>query len=273
MTRIPVNGVFLNGEMAGSAPPVLAIHGFTGNSSTWGKLVQAAQGKYTFVTVDVLGHGKSDCPDDPDRYRMERCIEDLTSVLDHFKIERACFLGYSMGGRIALSAAAAIPERCAALILEGASPGIASADERAQRVKSDNELASFAEREGIERFVDRWEKVPLFASQAQLPAEVRQAIRTQRLQSSPKGIANSLRGMGTGMQPPVHDRLPRLSMPVLCVAGELDTRYKAMAEEMYRVLPNGRLDIIPGAGHNTHLEKPELFNHAVMEFLQRRKDL
>ena len=268
MSRVQVNGVYLNVEMAGSGPPVLALHGFTGNRSTWDRLVQVAQREFTIVLVDILGHGDSDVPEDPERYRMEQCITDLMGVLDHLKIRRACFLGYSMGGRIALSAATAIPERCAALILEGASPGLANSEERAQRVRSDNALAAFTEEQGVESFVDRWEQVPLFASQAQLPHEARQALRAQRLRNNAKGLANSLRGIGTGVQPPVHDRLSHLAMPVLCIAGELDTRYSAIAEEMCRALPDGRFRIIPGAGHNTHLEQPDLFNQAVLKFLQ-----
>ncbi|MBI4298670.1 MAG: 2-succinyl-6-hydroxy-2,4-cyclohexadiene-1-carboxylate synthase [Chloroflexi bacterium] len=267
MTRLIVNGVGLNVEVHGNGPAVLALHGFTGSTSTWAGLVQAAQDKYTLILVDLLGHGESDSPDDPERYLMERCIADLMGVLDYLKLQRACFLGYSMGARIALSAAAAATERCATLILEGGSPGLANHEERAQRIKSDSELASFVGEHGIELFVDRWEQVPLFASQAQLSPPVRRLLRSQRLQNNPKGLANSLRGIGTGMQPPLHHELPSLAMPVLCIAGELDSRYTAIAEEMCRALPDGHLAIIPRAGHNTHLEQPEFFNQVVLGFL------
>ena len=64
-----------------------------------------------------------EAPDDPARYRMERCVADLIAILDALDIERTHLLGYSMGGRLALAAAIAHQDRIASLILESASPG------------------------------------------------------------------------------------------------------------------------------------------------------
>ena len=68
--------------------------------------------------------------DDPDHYRLERCVVDLIAILDELDIERTHLLGYSMGGRLALAAAIEHQDRIASLILESASPGLADAAER-----------------------------------------------------------------------------------------------------------------------------------------------
>ena len=120
-----------------------------------------------------------------------------------------------MGGRIALYSAFSGFFR--ALILESASPGLANSTEREQRRNSDMLLAESIEREGVATFVHYWEKLPLFASQSNLSAKQRDALRRQRLNNRASGLANSLRGVGTGVQPALHDQLPTLDLPVLLI--------------------------------------------------------
>ena len=267
MTLLDVNGVRLSVHARGVGPALLLLHGFTGSSATWTPHLAAFEG-FTTVAVDLLGHGGSDTPSTPSRYRMERCVDDLTSLLDHLEIERAAVLGYSMGGRIALQFALGAPDRLWALVLESASPGIEDAAEREDRVLSDNALANEIERDGIAAFADRWQTLPLFASQDRLPAAVREELRRQRLQNSPVGLANSLRGAGAGVAEPVLNRLGEIRIPTLLIAGALDQKYVALAHKMDEALPCARLHIVPEAGHTTHLEQPDAFDSVVREFLR-----
>jgi len=267
--RIALGDIALNVEQAGSGPPLLLLHGFTGSAATWQPLLPELARVRRTLAVDLIGHGLSDSPVDPDRYRMERCVEDLCRLLDALRVERTDVLGYSMGGRVALQLAAFAPERIDALVLESASPGLATQTEREARIASDEALAESIGRDGLEAFVDRWQDQPLFASQASLPAEVRAAQRAQRLQSSPVGLANSLRGMGTGRQSSLWDRLPELRMRTLLVAGELDGKYREIARAMAAAMPAATASIIPGAGHTVHLEQPAAFLRVVLEFLEQ----
>ena len=100
---------------------------------------------FRLVSVDLPGHGRSDAPPEPSRYRAGRVVGDLEAVLDRFELERAVVLGYSMGARLALAFALARPHRTAALVLEGGSPGIADARERAARRAADEVLAFFSD--------------------------------------------------------------------------------------------------------------------------------
>jgi 2-succinyl-6-hydroxy-2,4-cyclohexadiene-1-carboxylate synthase len=269
MMKVVVNGVQLNVETAGSGPPLVLLHGFTGSSANWQSHVAVFTQRFQTVAIDLPGHGESDSPADPARYRMEHCVEDLISVFNQLNLGRVNLLGYSMGGRVALHVAAAHPERIRALALESASPGLADPAESAARVVSDEALADFIEREGLEAFVDKWERLPLFASQSRLPESVRAELRAQRLRNSPRGLANSLRGLGTGAQSPLWDRLPDLRASTLLIAGELDQKFTAIARRLAELLPVARLEVVPEAGHTVHLERPAAFDQLVLDFLTR----
>lgn len=264
MPAVAVNGIRLNVEQAGSGPPLVLLHGFTGSAASWSGYIPAFAERFTTFAVDLIGHGRSDSPRDAARYRMERCVADLIALFDHLGIDQATVLGYSMGGRVALHLALAAPERVGRLILESASPGIADPTERGARIRADDALADAIEREGMAAFVDCWERLPLFASQEVLSADVRQRQRDQRMGNNPIGLANSLRGMGAGAMEPVVARLAEISMPTLLIAGELDAKYVELARMMERVMPNARAVIVPAAGHTVHLEQPETFSAAVL---------
>lgn len=264
MTRIPVNGIEMNVRRQGSGPALLLLHGFTGSGATWQPFDWPG---YETIAVDLPGHGESDKPASAERYRMERCLEDLVSLLDELGVERAAVLGYSMGGRVALHLALHAPERLWALVIESASPGIENEAERAERRRSDGELADSIMRDGIAPFVDRWQAIPLFASQSRLSTDARERLRQQRLRNDPAGLANSLRGLGAGEQQPVYTRLHEIATQALVLAGADDAKYRAIAERTAGALPCARLQIVPDAGHAVHLEQPQAFSSAVREFL------
>ncbi len=248
-------------------PVLVLLHGFTGSTATWQPHMEALATDCTTVAIDALGHGDSDAPPDPRRYGMEYVVADTLRIVDHLGLDRFGLLGYSMGGRMALHIAAA-GDRVTGLILESASPGLATAAERAARVAADEELARFLEAEGIVAFVKRWERLPLFASQASLPEEARQAQRARRLAANPRGLANSLRGAGAAAQPPLHDRLGAIQVPTLLISGERDHKFVGIAREMHAALPDSRLEIVAGRGHAVHLEDPLRWNALVRQFVR-----
>ena len=91
--------------------------------------------------------------------------------------------------------------------------------------------------------------MPLFATQERLPQAVRARLRTQRLANNPTGLANSLRGLGTGVQPPLWERLGELRIPCLIMAGELDAKFMAIAQSMAAAIAGSHLALVAGAGH------------------------
>ena len=91
-------------------------------------------------------------------------------------------------------------------------------------------------------------------------------MHRQRLQNNATGLAQSLRGVGTGVQPSLYAQLPALHIPVLIIAGELDTKFTMIAKRMAHALPQSQLHIIPAAGHTVHLEQPQLFTSLVRDY-------
>jgi len=248
-----------DGEGPGErSAPLLFLHGFTGSKTNWLPFMAQFPGQHC-LAIDLLGHGETESPADPARYAIEEAAADLDAFCAQLGVQNLDVCGYSLGGRLALYFALAYPQRVRRLILESASPGLASEAERLARRQSDAALAERIERDGLPAFVDYWEQIPLFASQTGLPAEIRQRLRAQRLQNNPTGLANSLRGMGTGAQPSLWPRLAELKMPVSLLAGELDLKFSAINRQMADLIAGCRLEIVPNAGHTVHLEQMQMF--------------
>ncbi len=251
-------------EMHGAGDPLVLLHGFTGSGANWSAQIEAFASHFQVVTIDLLGHGETESPADPARYQMELAGRDLIAIFDSLELERVHLLGYSMGGRLALYTALTYPERIDRLILESASPGLKTAAERTARIAQDAALADRIERDGIVSFAEYWSNLSLFASQS---PELRERLRLQRLRNHPTGLANSLRGMGTGVQPSLWDRLGEWDRPCLLLCGEHDAKFCAINAEMHDLMPQSALEIIPGAGHTVHAEQPAAYNRAVIKFL------
>ncbi len=251
-------------ETKGQAASLLLLHGFSGSGANWAEHAQVFAQHFQVITVDLLGHGHAEAPENPAPYAIEQAAGDLIGVLDALGIGKAHLLGYSMGGRLALYTALAYPARFDRLILESASPGLKTEAERRARMAQDEALAARIENEGIAAFANYWTNLPLFATQ---PPEVRARLHAQRLQNNSPGLANSLRGMGTGVQPSLWGRLSELALPTLLLCGELDTKFAAINAEMHALMPRSELVTFPGAGHTLHAEQPERFRAEVLRFL------
>jgi len=264
---IDVNGIQLNVEIEGEGAPILLLHGFTGSTKSWQWIVPFLRNRYQVILIDLIGHGLSEAPADPNRYSMEYAVQDLRSVLDYLKLDKINLLGYSMGGRCALHFTVHFPERVHTLILENSSPGIEDRLEREARCRSDETLAEFIEEQGLESFVKNWANLDLFATQQQLPEGIKNEVRLQRLQNRPHGLANSLRGMGTGVQQSLWNRLKQINIPTLLLVGKADTKFRQIGVSMHEMMPNSTLQVMPDAGHTSHLEKPLQFTNAVKNFL------
>ena len=256
-------------ETYGDGPPLLLLHGFTGSAVSWQGVIERLSPHFSITAVDLPGHGQTVAPDDPSRYRMEHVARDLAALIRQKLSPPVNVLGYSMGGRLALFLALEYPQLIRSLILESASPGLADEVEREARRSSDDTLADRIEAQGIEAFVDYWEAIPLFEPQRGLPDEIRLSLREQRLQNSPRGLANSLRGMGTGVQPSLWGRLGELAIPVMVMAGERDTKFAEMARQMGVLIQGADLRLISEAGHTIHVEKPGMFCECVGAFLRK----
>lgn len=240
------------------AQTIVMLHGFTGSVATWDKVAVAIT-EYRIVAFDLIGHGKTDSPLEVAAYTMEEQILQLNELFQQLNLHKVILLGYSMGGRVALSYANAFANGVSQLILESASPGLKSEVERAKRRSADESLANQILKDGVEAFVNKWESIPLFASQKRLPTNVQLAIRNERLSQLEIGLANSLKGMGTGRQTSLWPNLGELGMPVTLITGELDGKFCEIAKKMKMLLKNAQHIVVKDVGHAIHVENPEQF--------------
>jgi pimeloyl-ACP methyl ester carboxylesterase len=121
--------------------------------------------------------------------------------------------------------------------------------------------------QGLERFVEQWYELDLFRTLQSRP-HLLTAMKAKRKKNDPRWLAKVIKELSPGRQPPLWANLGALPMPVLLIAGELDARYTELATLMGRQMPQARVEIIPGAGHNVHLEQPGQFGEVVTAFLQ-----
>jgi 2-succinyl-6-hydroxy-2,4-cyclohexadiene-1-carboxylate synthase len=236
----------------GAGVPVAMLHGFLGQPAAWMPVVERLTVPGPIALARLPGHGAR--PFVPEQAGFVEVVDLLADALPFD--EPAWVAGYSMGGRLALAIALRRPERVRGALLVGASPGLRTETERAARARWDEEQAARVERLGVARFVDAWEALPLFASQAALPAEVLARQRRERCEHEPAAIAWAMRALGLGRMPPLWDALAGARVPIVALAGALDAKLAAVAGEMARTTARARRLVVPGAGHNVVLEAP-----------------
>jgi len=268
-----MNGRPLYFERRGAGPALMILHGYTGSARSMQRVSQGLADQYETIVPDLPGHGRSVGEAVAAGYGFEQCVRDLVATLESAGHERAHWLGYSMGARLALGCAVRYPNSVASLVLIGARAGIADAGERESRRRADESLARRIETQGVEAFVDEWMAMPLFATQQRLGAAFVDEQRRARLANDAHELAASLRGLGPAAQPALFDELLRVTAPVLLVAGGLDAAFVASAGDLARRLPAAEVREIAGAGHAVHLERPDAFIGVARDFLRQASGL
>lgn len=201
----------------------------------------------SLIPIDLPGHGQAPPPRDVGF--LAACRE----VTARVPAEVRSLVGYSMGGRVALGMVAADPGRFDVAVVLGAHLGPRDAGERSRNLAQERGLAGALD-EGMSSLVDRFESLPLFASQAKLPASVLAAQRAARLSHAPDAIRQTMAALATSQMPDLRDSLRATSTRVIFVAGELDEKYVALAREGATLAPRHACEIVPGVGHNIVLE-------------------
>ncbi|MCE4051251.1 2-succinyl-6-hydroxy-2,4-cyclohexadiene-1-carboxylate synthase [Bacillus sp. Au-Bac7] len=265
--NIVVDNISYHVEVYGSGEPLLLLHGFTGDSSTWQQFIPVFEKNHQIIMMDIIGHGQTASPDEQQPYKIEYAAKAIKKLLETLEVDSTNLLGYSMGGRLALTFAFIYPDMVRNLVLESATPGLKTEEERRERRIMDEQLGNYILKEGVNKFVNKWENIPLFATQTRLSKDVKEKIRSQRLMNNPVGLANSLEQMGTGSQPSWWERLGELKCPTLLLTGKLDEKFCRIAGEMQKQNENFEWINVDDAGHAIHVEKPEIFGTIVSEFL------
>lgn len=202
------------------------------------------------MAIDLPGHLTS--PDPTGDY-----LEVIRALLDRLPASIDRVIGYSLGGRIALSLIQLAPERFRSAVIISAHPGLLDPALREQRRLADQSWIRLLRDQGLEAFVTAWEHQPLFKTQARLAPEILARQRARRLSQRPEGLASVLERLGLGEMPSTWEALARYQGRLDWIIGGEDRRFQAIAHEVVAHRPSTRLHVLENVGHNPLLEAPE----------------
>ncbi|MBL9039599.1 MAG: 2-succinyl-6-hydroxy-2,4-cyclohexadiene-1-carboxylate synthase [Archangium sp.] len=241
----------------------LFLHGFTGGRHSFDHLAPLLGDALTATCVDLPGHGAAPLPQSTDTAGFLDVIEQLQSELTTPTV----VIGYSQGARLALALAVRHPALVSRLVLESGNAGLRQRHARALRRASDEVLAERLISDGVARFVEGWEQLPLFKGLRTLPEAQQRVLHERRIAHTAKGLAGALRCMGQGVQPDDWHSLPSMHVPTLVLCGAADAKYTRIARRLCAELPLAWRVTLPGVGHVPHLEAPEAYAAELRSFL------
>ena len=243
------NGVGIYYEVHGKGPAILLTHGYSATSDMWRPQIEALSEDHTLVLWDMRGHGKSDYPEDPALYTEAATVGDMAAILDKIGADRAIVGGLSLGGYMSLAFNAAFAQRVRALLIIDTGPGFKNDAAREQWNATARATA------------DQLRKKGLAYLQEQSPER---ATSTHR---SADGLVRAALGMLTQHDARVINSLPHIEVPALVVVGSNDEPFLNASDYMAKKIPNAHKVVIPDAGHASNIDQPEVFNRAVLDFI------
>jgi 2-succinyl-6-hydroxy-2,4-cyclohexadiene-1-carboxylate synthase len=267
--KIQANGIDVHYEMAGEGDCLILIHGFSDNLSLWYNQVPEFSKQYQVLTLDVRGHGQTETPDG--EFSINLFAEDVRELLNALQIEKACVLGYSMGGRIALQLALNHPESVTGLVF--ANSGIAGAgyqmseEQMKEMTERRQQMIEMFDTGDIERIADTMTERSMSPGIRDAKPALFQRYKEIKMQNSPRYYTPIMQAMmASAADPP---DLGQIKCPVLIIAGERDEFMPLdIAEYMKKTLHKASLEVFP-TGHASALETPKEFNRAVLDFMEQ----
>ncbi|MPZ24731.1 MAG: alpha/beta fold hydrolase, partial [Dehalococcoidia bacterium] len=206
--------------------------------------------KYKLILWEMRGHGRSDSPEDPAEYSEARTMEDMKLILDTEGVNEAVIGGLSLGGYMTFAFYLADPEMTKALIPCDTGPGYRNPEAREGWNKMAHERADEFESQGLAALSDS--------------TEVQASVSVHK---SAQGLARAARGMLTQVDGRVMELLPNITVPTLIVLGANDEPFVTATDYMEKKIPGSRKLVIADAGHASNMHQPQVFNDAVLQFL------
>jgi pimeloyl-ACP methyl ester carboxylesterase len=256
------NGLEIAYQRVGDGPPLVFVHGSTSDGRMWEPQLDALADEFTVVAWDEPGAGRSS--DVPADFSLEGYADCLAAVIEALALGPAHVAGLSWGGTVGLELYRHRPELVATLILIDTYAGWkGSLPEQEVRARVAGVHQALAAPAG-----DFDPTLPgLFAGDP--PVEFLPLLREIAAAVRPDGLRTQVSVMADADQ---RDLLSRIAVPTLLIWGELDVRSPlSIAYEFQRQIPDARLVVIPGAGHVSNLERPDLFDEAVRDFCRAHR--
>ncbi len=241
-------------------PTLVLLHGMLGSPAMWQPMIGALPAGARAMVQTLPFHGLM-----PWGEPLQSFDDAVDGLLGRLPSGPIVVVGYSLGGRLALSLASTCSD-VRAVVAIGAGLGIENESLRAERLGWERKMAEIVRARGMEALVEAWEALPLFASQRALPPPAFALQRATRLAHRPEVIARAFEVLGSASMPLLAPRLVGSQAELLLVAGALDERYRAVNEDAAARLRCHRV-VVAGAGHNVALEAPATLARLVAPYL------
>lgn len=265
--KVKAGGINMNYELSGEGACLVLIHGFSDNLTMWYNQVPEFTKQFQVLTYDVRGHGQTETPEG--EFSMDLFADDLHALLGALNIERACVLGYSMGGRIGLQFALKYSEMVTGLVFANSGvmlPDIQPSPEQiAEMMERREQMMDLIETDDIEAIADAMAERSLSPGFKDKEPATFQRYKEVKLQNNPKPYLPIMQAMTEAMANPPD--LTQLRCPALIIAGEHDSFMAVdVASSMEKAIKDATVKILP-TGHAAAIEAPEEFNKAVLGFM------
>lgn len=263
MDEIEVEGLRIAYERAGAGAPLVLVHGFVGDGrSTWSGQLEALADEFTVIAWDAPGAGHSSVP--PESFRVQDYAACLVAFLRALEITRAHLAGLSFGGMIVLAVLGAHPSLPRSLALLGTYAGWRGSlppEAVEERLETCLRLSDLPPAD----FADAMIPSMFSASVPQRAAE--QFAASTRRAFSPAGFRAMAR---SSAEADLRLVLPRVEVPTLLLYGDQDVRAPLwIGEALHSSIPTSRLVVMPGVGHVSSVEAPDLVNRELRAFLRQ----
>jgi pimeloyl-ACP methyl ester carboxylesterase len=254
---LTLDGVRIHYDTHGSGPPLLLLHGLGGSCGDWIYQLPAFSPRFRVVTPCLRGFGHSDRP--PAGYSVDRHVRDVLALLDALDIDRCHVVGHSMGGAVAFAMALEAPARIASLVVLNSQPSF--------EVDSWRKRLFLLWRLVLARTLGMARMSRLMAGR-HFPrpdqAQVREQVIERHGANDARAYIANLRALAGWTVVP---RLKEIRAPVLLVTADRDFTAVEEKRRYLEQIPGARMEVIPDSRHVTHLDQPEAFNRAVLDFL------
>jgi pimeloyl-ACP methyl ester carboxylesterase len=243
-----------------TAPWVVFIHGAGGNSSIWYKQVRAFSAHFNLLLVDLRGHGRSPGAIESGKaYSFEDIATDVVEVLDHLQIEKAHFVGVSLGTIVIRQLAEMHAQRVSSMVLAGA---IAKLDFRGKFFVGLGRTFK-----NVLPFMWLYKLFALVIMPRANHAESRNFFIREAQKLARKEFLRwyKLTGQLTPLLRKFEAALP--DIPTLYVMGEQDHMFLPTVQAMVQRTKAATLEVVKQCGHVVTIEQPQLFNEAALRFL------
>jgi len=262
------DNIRLHYEEAGSGTAIVFVHEFGGDWRSWEPQMRHFSRRHRCITFSARGFAPSDVPKNATAYSQRQAVDDILSVMDAAKVDRAHIVGLSMGGFASLHFGLIAPNRALSLTVAGAGYGAEKQNEDYFRGLS-REVAKQFETLGSETFAKTYS---LGASRVQYQNKDPrgwQEFATQLGEHDSTGSANTMRGV-QAERPSIYDLeadLKKMTVPTLIMVGDEDDHCLQPGIFMKKTIPASGLIVMPKTGHTLNLEEPERFNRDVADFI------